>query len=31
VKEVEQGGYTCLGIVELGKITENEMKEKAIK
>ena len=31
MKEVEQKGYTYLGIVELDKIKENEMKEKTIK
>ena len=31
MKEVEQEGYTYLGIVELDKIKENEMKEKTIK
>ena len=31
MKEVEKEGYTYLGIVELDKIKENEMKEKTIK
>ena len=31
MKEVEQEGYTYLGIVELDKIKESEMKEKTIK
>ena len=31
LKEVEKEGYTYLGIVELDKIKENEMKEKTIK
>ena len=31
MKEVEKEGYTYLGIVELNKIKENEMKEKTIK
>ena len=31
IKEVEKEGYTYLGIVELDKIKENEMKEKTIK
>ena len=31
MKEVEQEEYTYLGIVELDKIKENEMKEKTIK
>ena len=31
MKEVEKEGYTYLGIVELDKIKENEMKEKGIK
>ena len=31
MKEVEKEGYTYLGIVELGKIKVNEMKEKTIK
>ena len=31
MKEVEQDGYTYLGIVELNKIKESEMKEKKIK
>ena len=31
IKEVEIEGYTYLGIVELDKIKENEMKEKTIK
>ena len=31
MKEVEKKGYTYLGIVELDKIKENEMKEKTIK
>ena len=31
MKEVDQEGYTYLGIVELDKMKENEMKEKAIK
>ena len=31
MKEVEKEGYTYLGIVELDKIKENEMKEKIIK
>ena len=30
MKEVESAEYTYLGIVELDKIKENEMKEKAI-
>ena len=30
MKEVENAGYTYLGIVELDKIKENEMKEKTI-
>ena len=28
MKEVEKEGYTYLGIVELNKIKENEMKDK---
>ena len=31
VKEIEKEGYTYLGIVEMYKIKENEMKEKIIK
>ena len=31
MEEVEKEGYTYLGIVELDKIKENEMKEKTIK
>ena len=31
MKEVEKDGYIYLGIVELDKIEENEMKEKTIK
>ena len=31
MKEVEKEGYTYLGIVELDKIKEHKMKEKAIK
>ena len=31
MNEVEKEGYTYLGIVELDKIKENEMKEKTIK
>ena len=31
IKEVEKGGYKYLGIVELDKIKENEMKEKTMK
>ena len=31
IKEVEKEGYTNLGIVELDKIKENEMKEETIK
>ena len=31
MKEVETEGYTYLGIVELDKIKENEMKERTIK
>ena len=31
MKKVEEEGYTYLGIVELDKIDENEMKEKTIK
>ena len=31
VKEVEKEGYTYLGLVELDKIKENELKEKTIK
>ena len=31
MKEVEQEGYKYLGIVELDKMKENEMKEKTIK
>ena len=31
IKEVKIEGYTYLGIVELDKIKENEMKEKTIK
>ena len=31
VKEVEKEGYSYLGIIELDKIKENEMKEKTIK
>ena len=31
MKEFEKEGYTYLGIVELDKIKENEMKEKTIK
>ena len=31
MKEVEREGYTYLGIVELDKIKENEMREKTIK
>ena len=31
MKKVEKEGYTYLGIVELDKIKENEMKEKTIK
>ena len=31
MKEVEQKGYTYLGIIELDKIKESEMKEKTIK
>ena len=31
MKEVEKEGYTYLGIVELGRIKVNEMKEKTIK
>ena len=31
MKEVEMEGYTYLGIVELDKIKENEMKERTIK
>ena len=31
MKEVEQDGYTYLGVVELDKIKESEMKEKTIK
>ena len=31
IKEVEKEGYTYLGIVELDKIKENEMKKKTIK
>ena len=31
MKEVEQEGYTYLGVVELDKIKESEMKEKTIK
>ena len=31
MKEVEQDGYTYLGIAELDKIKESEMKEKTIK
>ena len=31
MKEIEMEGYTCLDIVELDKIKENEMKEKTIK
>ena len=31
MKEVEKEGYMYLGIVELDKIKENEMKEKTIK
>ncbi len=31
IKEVEQDGYTYLGIVELDKVKEKEMKEKTIR
>ena len=31
MKEVEMEGYTYLGIIELDKIKENEMKERTIK
>ena len=31
VKEVKKEGYTYLGLVELDKIKENELKEKTIK
>ena len=31
IKEVGQEGYTYLGIVELDKVKEKEMKEKTIK
>ena len=31
IKEVGQEGYTYLGIVELDKVKENEMKEKTMK
>ena len=31
MKKVEKEGYTYLGIIELDKIKENEMKEKTIK
>ena len=31
VKEVDKEGYTYLGVVELDKIKENEMKEKTTK
>ena len=31
IKEVGQEGYTYLGIVELEKVKENEMKEKTMK
>ena len=31
MKEVEKEGYSYLGIVELHKIKENEMKEKTMK
>ena len=31
MKEVEKEGYTYLGIVELDKIKENEMKKKTLK
>ena len=31
MKEVEKEGYTYLGILELDKINENEMKEKTTK
>ena len=31
MKEVEKEGYTHLGIVELDKTKENEMKEKTVK
>ena len=31
MKEVEQEGYTYVGIVELDKMKESEMKEKPIK
>ena len=31
MKELEQEGYTSLGIVQLDKIKESEMKEKTIK
>ena len=31
MKEVKKKGYTYLGIVELDKIKENEIKEKTIK
>ena len=31
MKEIEKEGYTYLGIAELDKIRENEMKEKTIK
>ena len=31
MKQIGQEGYTYLGIIELGKIKETEMKEKIIK
>ena len=31
MKQVEKEGYACLGIVELDKINEDEMKNKTIK
>ena len=31
MKQVEKEGYTYLGIIELDKIKENEMKEKTLK